>query len=237
MNPALRPILLSGPRAPRLLGAEPAGFAISFVDGSMVVRDPTTAANNYRGHYRGKLTVVGGLDPGSQGAEFTSTRYASIAVSNLPFSAAAGSLIIAFIPTVLTAPANAYLWTFNDGTTANRITRFRPVGVAALISNRVTAASVGTVAANGGQSIVGGVNVSSAAWAANDFNAFLNGVQDTSPDTSVTLPAGMTVFGIGGGETLGANPLNDRLLYVIYVPRRITDTEQAAVTASPARGL
>ena len=85
--------------AEALAGTATNVMAISFVDGSMVIRDTTTPANDYNGPYSSKLTINGSLPINPAGALFSDTNNATIATSAFCFSATEGSLAIELEPT------------------------------------------------------------------------------------------------------------------------------------------
>lgn len=137
---------------------------------------------------------------------------ASVPTSAFPYSSTECTLGIKFIPMNTALPAIAL--SLSDAGTTNRIS-VNAFGTAS-VNNAgvVTAASTGSVTT--GQSCKIYV-----ALANNDFAASLNGAA-VSTDNSVSVPTATTLWigNLGGGVQMSGYIQN-----VVYIPRRLTNTE------------
>lgn len=185
-------------------------MAISFVDGSTEIRDPTTAANNFRGKYTSKLTITGALTPGSQGAVFDASNNASISKTIIPYSATAGTWLVRLRANA--TPVNSRV--IGNGGAGGQTDLFlgnaTTIGMYnAAVALQKTIASVLSLTTLGSTWDAAGRSVTGQGLAvATDANT------EPSP-TSIG-------FGVaeGGGTALSAN-----VLWIVYLPRRMTDAE------------
>lgn len=214
----------SGSLARKLLAGENEGMAISFRDGSMVVRDLTTAVNNYNGPYSAKVTITGSLPPSPDGASFNGSNYASIANTLIPFSATVGTVIFSALAEGAHA-ATRVLMQIDDGTGNERFRIVRATNEAItcfVIDGNTVLASI-----NAGPVADGSLFKVAFAWELNNVAASVNGAAAVA-DASATMPT-VTTFQIGRspvGEQWGS-----RISSAVYSPRRMTNAELVAKSA------
>lgn len=114
----------------------------------------------------------------------------------------------------------------DDGSESNRVILYlSPI-------SRYYTITVGGVTQAGtsrGNYVGGTVNKHALAWAENDVGVVADG-QSVALDTAAEIPEGLTAFRIGT-STAGGSPLNGYFRKVRYWPRRVSDTELAALVA------
>jgi hypothetical protein len=223
--------LLAQTQADKLIGAETDGLAISFMDGSMVIRDTTTPANNFNGLYTNKLTITGAIAPSlADGAFFDASNYATLATSLMPSLGSAVTIYAEYlIPTVSSLSTYGAL-TINDGTnnerftlTAALVTSSKPAAV--VVDGGATQANVTAAFDAYVQGTIG--KVALAAELNNTTGAY-NGTNGGT-DATCTMP---TVTTIRFGQlNAAAAPLDGYLRRVLIVPRRMSDADVNALTA------
>ena len=219
---ASRLMLLTGggvSGAMRLLAGKASGMAIDFRDGSMVIRDAATPANNFVGRYLDKLTINGSLPPNPLGALTSDTNNATIAVSAMPFSATEGSLAIECTPTSIdSVVATPRVCSFNDGTTSNIIDiRLSNTNSPDNYVFQVQDGGAGQCSLTSGEANISG-NSMFAGWKANDFAfSVVGGTPNT--DGAGSIPT-VTRFDIGYASHLANRGFAGRIKTLLYVPLR-----------------
>lgn len=234
MDLALRTVILgTRPMARRLLGVEPSGMAISFMDGSILIRDPSTPGNDFAGHFKDKLSVTGRLDVSIDGAAFSDSDRATISTSLIPFSDTAGTIIFesqdntptTYGPTVVFRRTSTLLQNRFDVSTGTRAGgAVDGVGRFDVIASNVNQAALGSHSFTPVATVFYKI---AAAWAENDAALVASGVAGDA-DTSVTLPTGIDRMEIGHRNSTG---LGGRIRWLVYVPRRMSNVEMIGRTS------
>lgn len=217
MRSGLVPILLRSLLADKLLAGETNGLAVSFIDGSMVVRDTATPANNFRGKYLDKLTITGGLPYGPSGATFDANNYASLATSAIPYSATAGSWIV--LATVLAYASNCRV-VGGDG--VGGPTTLFVSGSTDIAMYNAAVALTKTLS-----DFLGVPTKFASGWDASGRSVTGQGLA-VATDAEVQPSHSVINFGSaqGGGAAIIAQYLS-----ALYLPRRLADAEYRARTA------
>lgn len=209
------------PLAQVLAGARTNVMAISFQDGSMVIRDTTTPANNFEGQYSNKLTIAGSLPPDPLGALFSNTNNATIAVSAFCFSATEGSLTIECTPNSIDdTVATPRVCSFNDGTVSNLIdVRLSNTNSPDNYVFQVQAGGASQASISRGEANTTG-NSLFAGWKANDFLFRVTGdPSGDGTDTSGSIPT-VTRFDIGYASHTANRRFDGRIKSILYTPSR-----------------
>jgi len=153
------------------------------------------------------------------------------ALSAMPFSATVGTVLADCVfghATAVTDTNSPRMWVISDGTGSEMFHFVRAAttnaGAFIVTDTNVTQANVALNAMAGTPT----VNKMAGAWAVNDFNGAVNGVDGTL-DTSGSLPT-VTTFYLGN-----RNNTSDRwpghVRKCIYLPRRMIDADMEARTA------
>ena len=207
--------------AEALAGTATNVMAISFVDGSMVIRDTTTPANDYNGPYSSKLTINGSLPINPAGALFSDTNNATIATSAFCFSATEGSLAIECTPTSIDASvATPRVCSFNDGTTSNIIdVRLSNTNSPDNYVFQVQSGGAGQASIARGEANITG-NSLFAGWKANDFLFRVTGDSNgDGTDNSGSIPT-VSRFDIGYASHTASRGFPGRIKSIVYKPLR-----------------
>ncbi len=153
---------------------------------------------------------------------------ASVGVSQFPYSATEGTLVVNAMLNggASAAAAGDYYVSLSDGTIANSA---HIVDVNASISQVVASSSATFNQSIGSRPAKGAVVKLALAYASNDANSAVNGTAGTT-DTTVTLPPAASKLGIGIRAD-NAFPINGWIRQITYLPRRISNTDLTARTA------
>lgn len=227
LTPTQVPILLGTPPiARRLLAGEPQGMAISFVDGSMVIRDTTTPANNFDGKYTSKLTITGSLPWGPSGAAFDGSNYASLAAGAFPSPRVTGAFVMDASNTLGAGfPDLITMYTTGDQTDAVLIYGNNGANWRFNISS----GSVNQADIDSGVGQASGSHKFAFAWQANDAAGVIDGGTPAT-DATVTVPVSLTTLVLGNNGA-GTNNITGKIKSLVVLPRRLSNTEMQAKTA------
>lgn len=196
-------------------------MAISFQDGSMIIRDTSTPANNFNGVFSSKLTVNGTLTADPLGALFSDTNNATIATSAFCFSATEGSLAVECVPTSIDASvATPRVCSFNDGTTSNIIdVRLSNTNSPDNYVFQVQSGGAGQASIARGEANTAG-NTLFAGWKANDFLFRVTGdASGDGTDNSGSIPT-VSRFDIGYASHTASRGFPGRIKSIVYKPLR-----------------
>jgi len=147
---------------------------------------------------------------------------ASVGVSQFPYSATEGTLVVSASCPGISSAAN--ILTLDDGTTQERIRLLTDVNAAKII---VTDGNASQANITAGTFTAFAVFKMSAAVKLDDIATSLNGAA-VGTDSSATLP---TVTTLRLGADSPGNYLNGHIRQITYIPRRLTNAELQSRTA------
>jgi hypothetical protein len=157
----------------------------------------------------------------------------NVATSKFPLSYAAGTLLLDWALFTLPSSAGPYGASISDGTINNiiHVSRRWATGLAGANVSVGNTAQADLTA--GGSFTVNVRKKQGFAWATNDFVSVDDG-SNVQTDASGSVPAsGLTVLRVGvapdGGST---SPLTGRINSLVYLPRRMTNSELQLKTAA-----
>jgi lysophospholipase L1-like esterase len=149
----------------------------------------------------------------------------SFAMSGLSFDNSQGTVYLEAVTNGANTESRVG-WHISDGTTANTIYgTLSSLGGGQLA---IIVASSATANILPGTVVVGGISRLVSAWNSSRAQAALGGAVGT-PDTSLTVPSGLTTFSVGAGLS-GTSPINGTIRKIVFVPRVAADTELVALS-------
>lgn len=165
----------------------------------------------------------------------TTTASVTRAIDNISYAASGGpapgasiTMFAAALPTEQLQATGRNIFYVSTGSTTNQVLlAFRSSSLDDY-NIQLTRASSNEIVIAGGSISTSVMNKMALGVATNDAAAYGNGAS-LGTDASCQVPGSMTTWQFGGGVS-GATPLNGYLKQVLYVPRRMTNTELANIT-------
>lgn len=200
------------------------GLSVDFTSGSMAVRDSTTAANNFIGDFRSKLTVTGTLTPNSQGVLTDASNYATLAATAFPSCVAACTVMAEFMVPVLTAVTQAIVC-LDDGDTTDRVLLF--INSAGTATNEMRSGGAATVSQAAGAYTAATIRRVAAAYQLDNTRLYHNGTA-SALDTSCAMPLSLTTLRLG--RTSAVLQMDGYLRKLVIIPARLPDAQLASMS-------
>lgn len=216
-----------------IAGEEKDVLAISFIDGTLRIRDSATPGNDYSGSVAGKMTVTGTLTPSVDGAFFDSSNYATLATSAFGWSNSTGTILLEFMDNSFSTGTHQTGIQIDNGTTGMRHTvrvintdddTPEYVGVTSAVSQWTISPSGWSNYINGTVKRIGCVFSSNAVSASYEGDA-------SSTDSAATMPT-VTTLRLGVDQA-GGNPANCYLRRIIIAKRKFSLAEIEDWSADP----